>query len=109
MKKFIIATFILSTMSFNAYSKTVDTVSFSEIVAEAKANHATAKEMQNIVWKKKALKKPFVEHFLAKADEAMKKGDEDAAMGFATQALTTSRGELRQAKLFGNIQPAWIK
>ena len=55
------------------------------------------------------MKHPYVEHFLKKADEAIKKGDKATAMKMAQRALITAQGELRQAKAFDSIEPSWLK
>ena len=109
MKKLILTAIILSSMSLNAFAKTSDKTSFESIVAEAKSSHIQAQEMHNIVWKQKKMKHPYVEHFLKKADEAIKKGDKATAMKMAQRALITAQGELRQAKAFDSIEPSWLK
>ncbi len=110
MKKLILTAVILSTMSLNASAKApANELSFKEIVAETESKHATAKEMFNVVWKQRDMQKPFVEHFLYKANAAKKASDEDSAIDYALQALAVASGELRQAEAMKTNTPSWVK
>lgn len=107
MKKLILAAAIASTMTIGACSATPEKGSYAATVGEAKAAQAEATAINGNVWKQKKMKKPYVDHYLAKAEEAMKAGDEATAMKNAQLALKTAKAEVAQSK--NKATPAWLK
>lgn len=110
MKKLFVSAAIVASLSLGACSssQTKSLSSYDDIVTEAVAVHAEAKKKGN-VWKQKKMKLAYVDHYIAKAEEAKKKGDDTAAMKFAKEALKTANAEVNQSAKYADLQPAWIK
>ena len=81
---------------------------YADIVKAAQAAHAEAKAGKN-VWKQKKMKKAYVDHYLAKAEEALKKGDDAGALKFAKLALKVANAEVDQLKRYADEKPMWEK
>ncbi len=110
MKKLLIAATIATTMTLGACvgNPMSSSASYSDVVAQAKATHKEAASHGN-VWKQKKMKKAYVDHYLAKAEAAKKKGDDAAAMKNAKLALKIAKAEIKQSKDYANIVPLWAK
>lgn len=109
MKKLLIGTALLATLSMTACaSNSAAPSSYDDYVAAANELHAEAKKNKN-VWKQKKMKKPYVEHYLAKADEAKKKGDDAGALKFAKEAYKSANAQMEQVESWKSMKPAWEK
>lgn len=111
MKKLFAGAAIFAALTLSACSSNPmksGSMSYDETVAEAKAQHAKAKEYGN-VWQQKKMKLPYVEHYLAEADKAKKAGNEDKAMKMAKEALKTANAEVAQSEDYQGMKPAWIR
>ena len=110
MKKLFTAAAVAASLTLGACAnmQSNDLSTYNGVMAEAAAQHAIAKENGN-VWKQKKMKKPYVDHYMAKAEEAKKKGDDAAAMKYAKEALKTARAEVRQTQAHASTEPAWLK
>jgi len=111
MKKLLIAATIATTFTLGACTNnptTTSSATYSDIVAQAKAAHQEAAAQGN-VWKQKKMKKPYAEHYLAKAEAAKKAGNEAEAMKYAKLALKTAKAEAKQTSDYANIVPLWAK
>lgn len=111
MKKLLIGTlFAFASLSLTACSSnaTKAPTSYSDYVDSAKALHAQAKADKN-VWKQKKMKKPYVEHYLAKAEEANKAGDEAKALKLAKKAHASAEAQMRQTAGWKGMKAAWEK
>lgn len=82
--------------------------SYSEYVNAAKTAHAKAIANKN-VWQQKKMKLPYVEHYLAKANEAKQKGDNTTAMEYAKKAYKFANAEVAQIDAWKTLKPAWQK
>ena len=82
--------------------------SYAEYVGAAKAAHAKAVANKN-VWQQKKMKLPYVEHYLAKADEAKQKGDDSTALKYAKEAYKSANAEVAQVDSWKTLKPAWEK
>lgn len=110
MKKLLVSAAVVASLSLGACStnQTKELSSVDDIIAEAASVHAEAKKKGN-VWKQKKMKKGYVDHYIAKAKDAQKKGDDKAAMKWANEALKSANAELDQSVKYADLQPAWIK
>lgn len=111
MKKLLVSAAVVATLSLGACSSTGQTKSLSsydDIIAEAASIHAQAAK-NNYVWKQKKMKKPYVDHYIALAEEAKKKGDDATAMKYAKEALKTANAELDQEVKYSDLKPGWYK
>lgn len=110
MKKFLIGTaFVLATAGMSACTgNAAKAETYDAIVADATATHAEAKKMNN-VWKQKAMKLGYVEHYLDLAAKAKEKGDEAAAIKYAKEAQKTAHAEVAQIKNNENLKAGWAK
>lgn len=109
MKKLLISTAMAATLAMTGCASNASAPSsYAEYVDAAKAAHATAAANKN-VWQQKKMKLPYVEHYLAKAEEAKKKGDEAAAMKFAKEAYKSANAEVAQVESWKTLKPAWQK
>ena len=109
MKKLFIGTAMVAALSMSACaSNTANPTSYADYVAAAKAAHAKAAEHKN-VWKQKKMKKPYVEHYLAKAEAAKKKGDDAAAMKYAKEAYKSANAQMNQVESWKSLKAAWEK
>ena len=110
MKKLLTAMAVAGSLTLGACAnmQSNDLSTYNGVMAEAAAQHAVAKEHKN-VWKQKKMKKPYVEHYMAKAEAAKKKGNDAAAMEWAQKALKSARAEVRQSQQHASTDPAWLK
>ena len=109
MKKLLIGTALVATIGMTGCTANATTsTSYADIVESAKAAHAKAKTVNN-VWKQKKMKQPYVDTYLAKADEAKKKGDDAAAMKYAKQAYKSAHAEVAQMESWKGMKAAWEK
>lgn len=110
MKKFLIgAAFVYATASLTGCAgNAAKAETYDAIVADATATHAEAKKMHN-VWKQKAMKLGYVEHYLDLAAKAKQKGDEAGAIKLAKEAQKTAHAEVAQMNNNANIKAAWEK
>ncbi len=109
MKKILIGTAMAAVVGMTGCASTASTpTTYADYVDAATATHAKAAAHKN-VWKQKKMKLPYVEHYLAKADEAKKKGDEAAAMKFAKEAYKSANAEMMQVDSWNGLKPAWEK
>ncbi|WEJ63282.1 hypothetical protein [Thiomicrorhabdus lithotrophica] len=109
MKKLIIGTAIVAALSMGGCtSNEAKPTSYADYVASATAAHAKAKAVNN-VWKQKKMKKSYVETYLAKADEAKKKGDEAAALKYAKEAYKSANAEVAQMEAWKGQKAGWEK
>lgn len=110
MKKLFVSAAVVATMSLAACStnQTKDLTSYDDIISEAASIHAEAAK-DGFVWKQKAMKKAYVDHYIALAEDAKKKGDDATAMKYAKEALKSANAEMDQEVKYADIQPGWIK
>lgn len=109
MKKLIIGTAIVAALSMGGCtSNEAMPTSYANYVASATAAHAKAKAVNN-VWKQKKMKKSYVDTYLAKADEAKKKGDEAAALKYAKKAYKSANAEVAQMEAWKGQKAGWEK
>uniref|UniRef100_Q31F64 Lipoprotein n=1 Tax=Hydrogenovibrio crunogenus (strain DSM 25203 / XCL-2) TaxID=317025 RepID=Q31F64_HYDCU len=110
MKKLLVSAAVIATLSLGACSsnQSKSASSYDSVISEATSTHAIAKK-NGYVWKQKKMKKAYVDHYIAKAEEAKKKGDDKAAMKYANEALKTANAEVHQMKEYADLKPAWIK
>lgn len=110
MKKLFVGAAVVATLSLGACSsmQTKSSMSYDDVVAQATAQHAKAKEMGN-VWKQKKMKQPYFDTYISEAAAAKKKGDNEAAMKFAKEALKTANAEVQQSEKYADLKPAWVK
>lgn len=111
MKKLFVGAAIFAALTMTACSSNPmksGSMSYDETVAEAKAQHAKAKEYGN-VWQQKKMKMSYVEHYLAEAEKAKQAGNQDKAMKMAKEALKTANAEVAQSEDNQGLKPAWIK
>lgn len=108
MKKLLLTAAIAATMTLTACSSAPAKGSYEAMIADAKAAHAQAAKAGN-TWKQKKMKKPYVDHYIAKAEEAKKKGDEKGAMKWAKEALKSAEAELHQTNHYADLKPGWYK
>lgn len=110
MKKLIIGASIAAVLTLSGCTgnevKTAAT--YESIVAEAKAAQEVSVKGGH-VWKQKKMKTPYVEHYLALAEEAKKKGDEAAALKHAKNALKTANAQVAQINDNADLKAAWSK
>ncbi|MBF6057138.1 MULTISPECIES: hypothetical protein [Thiomicrorhabdus] len=107
MKKLLIGATLIASAVF-AGTASASAMSYDETVAQAKAVHADASK-DGFIWQQKKMKMPYVNDYLAKADEAHKKGDSAAAMKFAQEALKTAKAEVYQRDHNANLKAGWEK
>ncbi len=109
MKKLLIGSMLAAAVAMTGCTATASNpTSYSDYVDAAKAAHAKAAANNN-VWKQKKMKKPYVEHYLAKAEEAKKKGDEAAALKYAKEAYKSANAEVAQTESWKGLKAAWEK
>jgi len=109
MKKLLIGTAMAAVLGMTGCASTASApTTYADYVDGAKAAHAKA-AAQNNVWKQKKMKLPYVEHYLAKAEEAKKKGDEAAAMKYAKEAYKSANAEVAQSASWEGQKAAWEK
>jgi uncharacterized protein YceK len=109
MKKLLIGSAIAIALNLTACSSmATQTNSYDAIVADATATHAKAKEMNN-VWKQKAMKLGYVDHYLDLAAKAKEKGDDAEALKMAKEAQKTAHAEVAQMEKNKDLQAAWTK
>jgi len=110
MKKLFIGTAIVAALSMSACTanETTAPTSYADYVSGAQAAHAKAVAVGN-VWKQKKMKKGYVEHYLAKAEAAKKKGDEAAAMKYAKKAYKSANAQVAQTAAWEGQKAGWEK
>lgn len=110
MKKLFIGTAIVAALSMGgcASNEAAAPSSYADYVSAAKAAHAKAAAAGN-VWKQKKMKKGYVDHYLAKAEEAKKKGDDAGAMKYAKEAYKSANAEVAQTASWEGQKAAWEK
>lgn len=109
MRKLLIGSALVAAVAMTGCASTASTpTSYSDYVDAAKAAHAKAAANKN-VWKQKKMKLPYVEHYLAKAEEAKKKGDEAAALKYAKEAYKSANAEVAQSESWKGMKPMWEK
>ncbi len=111
MKKLLVTAAVAATLTLGACSSTgskAQPTTYAEITEAAKAAHAEAQKHKN-VWKQKKMKKAYVEHYLAKAEEAKKQGKDAEAMKYARLALKVARAEVDQINRYADEKPMWEK
>lgn len=109
MKKLLIGTAMIAAVSMTACaSNSTMPTSYSDYVAAAQAKHEIAKAEKN-VWKQKKMKKSYVETYLAKAEEAKKKGDDANALKYAKEAYKSANAQVEQANSWKELKPLWEK
>lgn len=109
MRKLFIGTAMVAALSMTACaSNTANPTSYADYVDAAKAAHAQAAANGN-VWKQKKMKKGYVDHYLAKAEEAKKKGDDAGAMKYAKEAYKSANAEMAQVNSWKTLKAAWEK
>ena len=109
MRKLLIGTAMIAAVSMTACANTSMTpTSYSDYVSAAQEKHEIAKANNN-VWKQKKMKKPYVEHYLAKAEEAKKKGDDTAALKYAKEAYKSANAQVNQINSWKELKAGWVK
>ncbi len=110
MKKLLISATIFVSATLVGCNQTNQSkpTSYADIVSQAKSLHANAAET-GYVWKQKKMKTSYVEHYLAQADEAKKKGDDAAALKAAQEALKIATAEVAQREEAKNLKASWEK
>jgi|ACQI01.1.fsa_nt_gi flagellar basal body L-ring protein FlgH len=111
MKRFLIGTlFAAASLSMTACASNApkEPTSYADYIEAAQSLHAEAKKNKN-VWKQKKMKKPYVEHYIAKAEEAKKKGDEAKALKYAKEAHKSAEAQMRQVNSWKTLTPPWEK
>jgi predicted small secreted protein len=107
MKKLLMTALIAASLTA-AGCNTTQTAgsSYQDVLAQADKLHAEAKA-GGFVWKQKKMKLGYVEHYKAEAEAAAKKGDMEAALKAAKNALKSAEGEVRQMN--AKVTPPWEK
>ena len=107
MKKIIIGTAVAVALNLTACSA-APTNSYDSVVADATAMQAKSLEISNI-WKQKAMKLPYVDHYLDLAKTAKEKGDDAEAIKWANEALKTANAQIAQIEEAKGLKGAWEK
>ena len=109
MKKLLISATLLAAATLTGCNTTqTKTTSYSDTVSQAKSLHADAAKT-GYVWKQNKMKKSYVEHYLAQAEEAKSKGDEAGALKAAQEALKTAKAEIAQREDAVGLKATWEK
>lgn len=110
MKKLFIGTALIAALGMGGCTSNETTAasSYSDYISGAKSAHAKAKSLGD-VWKQKKMKKSYVDTYLAKAEEAKKKGDDAAALKYAKQAYKTANAEVAQTESWKGQKAGWEK
>ncbi len=109
MKKLLMTAALVATVSLTgcAGSGAKDD-SYAGIVAAATATHADAAQ-SGYTWKQKKMKMGYVDTYLAKAEEAKAKGDDEGALKAANQVLSTAKSEVAQREAANGLKAGWEK
>ncbi|WP_040725834.1 hypothetical protein [Thiomicrorhabdus sp. Kp2] len=109
MKKLLIGTALVAALGMGGCtSNEAMPTSYADIVESAKAAHAKATAVNN-VWKQKKMKQPYVDTYLAQAEEAKKKGDDAAAMKYAKEAYKSAHAQVAQMEEWKGMKAGWEK
>jgi len=109
MKKLLISAAILTSVTLvGCNANQAKPTTYAEIVSQAKIVHADAAK-SGYVWKQKKMKKSYVEHYLALAEEATAKGDTAGALKAAKAALKTANAEVSQRDDAKDLKAGWVK
>lgn len=109
MKKLLMTAALVATVSLaGCTGNGTKDDSYAGIVAAAKATHAEAAK-SGYVWKQKKMKLGYVETYLAQAEEAKAKGDDEAALKAAQAALKTAKAEVAQRDSAEGLKGGWEK
>lgn len=109
MKKLLMTAALVATVSLaGCAGNGAKTDSYEEIVSAAKAAHAEAAN-SGYVWQQKKMKMSYVDTYLAEAEEAKAKGDDEAALKAAKAALKTAKAEVAQRDSADGLKAGWEK
>lgn len=110
MKKILVGAAVAVALNLTACSSmaTQSPNSYQAIVADANAAQAKSIEMSN-VWKQKAMKLGYVDHYLDLAKQAKDKGDDAAAIKWAKEAQKTAHAQVAQIEAAKGLKGAWEK
>lgn len=109
MKKLLMTAALVATVSLaGCAGNGAKADSYADIVAAATATHADAAK-SGYTWKQKKMKMGYVDTYLAKAEEAKAKGDDEGALKAAKQALKTANAEVAQRDAADGLKGGWEK
>lgn len=103
MKKLLVGATVLATLTLGACAHNQHSDNYSALVEEAKAKQAISKENGN-VWKQKAMKKPYVEHYLEEAEKARLE-----SVRLAKEAVRSADAQIAQTKEADDLTPGWYQ
>ncbi len=111
MKKLLMTAALVATVSLTGCTGNeakADSNSYADVVAAAKATHADAAK-SGYIWQQKKMKMSYVDTYLAKAEEAKAKGDDEGALKAANKALKTAKAEVAQRDSADGLKAGWVK
>ncbi len=109
MKKLLMTAALVATVSLTGCAGNgAKDESYASIVAAATATHADAAK-SGYTWQQKKMKMSYVDTYLAKAEEAKAKGDDEGALKAANQALKTAKAEVAQREAANGLKAGWEK
>lgn len=109
MKKLLMTAALVATVSLTGCAGNgAKDDSYASIVAAATAIHADAAK-SGYTWQQKKMKMSYVDTYLAKAEEAKAKGDDEGALKAAKQALKTAQAEVAQREAANGLKAEWEK
>ncbi|WP_240693169.1 hypothetical protein [Thiomicrorhabdus indica] len=104
MKKTFASLAIAASIAFSGQAMAGTDV--DSMMDKAAKLHSEAKDL-GVVWKQKAMKKPYYDTYVDQVAAAKEKGDMAKAKTAAELAMKTAEGELKQAQT--PIKAAWEK
>lgn len=109
MKKLLIGTALAAVLGITGCTSNAATpTTYDDYVASTQAAYEKAKA-KNVVWKQKAMKKPYVDTWLDKAAEAKAKGDDAKAMEYVKEAYKVAQAQLDQIESWKTLKAGWEK
>lgn len=110
MKKILVGAAVAVALNLTACSTmaTQPSNSYDAVIADAVATQAKSVEINN-VWKQKAMKLGYVEHYLDLSKQAKDKGDDAEAMKWAKEAQKTAHAQVAQIEEAKNLKGDWEK
>lgn len=103
MKKLLVGATVLATLTLGACAHNQHNDNYSALVKEAQAKQEISKETGNI-WHQRAMKKPYVEHYLAEAEKARLE-----SVRLAKEAVRSADAQIAQTEEARATVPGWYK
>ncbi|MBE0494249.1 MAG: hypothetical protein IBX48_07885 [Thiomicrospira sp.] len=103
MKKLLVGATVLATLTLGACAHNQQTDKYAALVNEAKAKQDISKETGNI-WHQRAMKKPYVEHYLEEAEKARLE-----SVRLANEAVRSANAQIAQTEEARAMTPGWYK